>query len=58
MILALSFLLVKMKFGWDPIKELASRDSSYTNNTSILIDSIIIKEDSMEISDLLSEVFG
>lgn len=49
MILALSFLLVKMKFGWDPIKELASRGSSYTNNTSILIDSIIIKEDSMEI---------
>lgn len=49
LILALSFLLVKMKFGWDPIKELASCDSSYTNNTSILIDSIIIKEDSMEI---------
>ena len=43
LIFILAFLLVKIKFGWDPIKELASCDSCDVKPPSILIDSIRIE---------------
>lgn len=43
LILVLSFLQVKMKFGWNPIKELTQSDSCDVNPPSILIDSIQVE---------------
>lgn len=48
-ILVLSFLQVKMKFGWDPIKEYLCNDSCGEKTPSIYIESIALL-DSMEIN--------
>ena len=49
LILVLSFLQVKMKFGWDPIKEYLCNDSCGEKTPSIYIESIALL-DSMEIN--------
>ncbi len=38
-----------MKYGWDPVKELGPCDSCIEKDTSILVESIKIQEDSMKI---------
>ena len=44
LVFALSFLQVKMKFGWDPIKDMILRDSCDVNHSSILIESISMQD--------------
>lgn len=49
LILVLSFLQVKMKFGWDPLKNYIQCDSCGTKSPSILVNSIKM-QDSMKIN--------
>ena len=44
LVFALSFLQVKMKFGWDPVKDMILRDSCDVNHPSILIESISMQD--------------
>lgn len=50
LIFILAFLLVKIKFGWDPVKEYLYNDSCVVIHDSIvLVESISIQDESMEI---------